>query len=196
MTATAQHNQLYIDLCLMGYGDAAQLFEMAVAMGVAVTDAPAAGAVVSMPNLAVLPAAAAIAALMSQPGYYPASDDQEPTAALVSGSVAVVPQVPQLPGVVVAEGQCLADLAMEYQGDVLALWPLAVSQGKSMTDLLQPGSRVTIPDSSLTTLQKKLINLLAMPYNKPASQLDIDGPPLTEKAEGIDYWYLYEYIVQ
>lgn len=196
MNVTAQHSQQYVDVCLMAYGDAAELFGLAVALNVAITDAPESSEVMNVPDLEVLPAAAALAALFSSNGNYPSSADMAPTAGLISGSVALALQPVKLPGVEIVEGQCLVDLCMEYMGDALGLWPLALHGNKSITELLQAGNRMELPTQATTALQRKIIKLLAEPYNKPASQLDIDGPPLTEKAEGIDYWYLYEYVVQ
>jgi hypothetical protein len=80
---------------------------------------------------------------------------------------------------------------MQETGIANNLYELAVLNGLSITQVMQLDENV----KTVEAVSKKIVKLFAGAH-KPASSFDEDGPPETVKLEGIDYWYVWEYVVQ
>jgi hypothetical protein len=196
MQITVKHNQDVSDVALLVYGNAEKLFETAAVQSISITDDLLAGEVLLYDDPDLQAAQRRISELLARPMNIPASADAMPMMAGITGTVVLVPMSNNLPGEVVRPKQCLVDMAMQHLGNTNDLFGLAASLGFSMTEALTAGDRLLMPGKELTRIERALNVLLNRAYNIPASDMDADGPPQTEILEGIDYWYVWEYVVR
>lgn len=86
--------------------------------------------------------------------------------------------------IIVQPGQTLPDIAIQYCGD-LAAWPsIASLNGLNITDVIEAGMSLMIPQP----IKKNIVEAFANKGVVPASG--------SNALEGIDYWMvLYEFIV-
>lgn len=90
------------------------------------------------------------------------------------------------------EGQALVDIAMEYCGDALRVFELADLNNISVTQELQPGTSLIIPDSEIDKI--KIIAAFTNEGLHPASKEDEFED---SDFDGVDYWIIEEdFIVQ
>ena len=93
----------------------------------------------------------------------------------------------------VGEGQTLIDIAMQYCGDALRVFDVADLNGLQITDDLEPGSELKVPDAAIE--KRAVVIEFSRLSLFPASIEDID--PGDEQLEGIDYWAIDDdFIVQ
>lgn len=191
-----QRGQALIDMAMQYQGDSTALFSLAVQQGLGITDALTPGDAVIRGSISNLTAAqkAVIRTLSTR---QPASDGWSNTAT-GGGVLNYVVPVPNPPkGVRVERGQCPVDLAMQHLGSASFIFPMAAGLGLNITESLTPGDYYKVETATNAPAElKKMIRLLNEKRNIPASDINKDGPPLTVKLEGIDYWFLYEYEVQ
>lgn len=85
----------------------------------------------------------------------------------------------------VLKNQTLVDIAMQELGDASGAITLAVMNGKKVTDFLDSGETIQVPDYDIE--KRHLVNLFQDDSNKPASgdNLDIYG-----SKQGIGYWFI------
>lgn len=90
--------------------------------------------------------------------------------------------------------QCFIDLAMQHMGNAEAGLQLALSNGRSITELLTAGTLFPTPpviEPNVVELfrTQKAVPASVLPYGSPHS----DEPP----GEGIGFWYLEnDFIIQ
>lgn len=74
--------------------------------------------------------------------------------------------------VAVLSGQSLYDIAIQYTGDVLNTYAIALVNGKSVTDSLAVGELIMIPDG--LTIAIKEVNYLSSLGILPATGITVD----------------------
>jgi len=86
----------------------------------------------------------------------------------------------------IGEGQCLADVAMQYCGDAEVMFEISALNGVGITEGLVPGTALFVPDYAIDKT-----NIFAAFRDNglvPASiEFDTDG-----LLDGIDYWIIEE----
>ena len=92
----------------------------------------------------------------------------------------------------VSEGQTLLDIAMQYCGDVSKAMEVALLNGLNLTDDLQVGGWLMVPD--VEPEKRLIVEKLKAEKVQPAS---LDFIQTTTSDDGIDYWSIEEdFIVQ
>jgi hypothetical protein len=91
--------------------------------------------------------------------------------------------------VTVSYGQTWLDIAMQEMGDVERSIELAQLNGRSITDPLEAGEVLIVPD--FDSAKKSIVQLLRNKANNPASGDTLIGAdPDTGGNEGIEFWAL------
>jgi hypothetical protein len=91
--------------------------------------------------------------------------------------------------VTVSYGQTWFDIAMQEMGDVERTIELAQLNGRSITDPLEAGEVLMVPD--FDSAKKSIVQLLRNKANNPASgDTLIAVDPDTGSNEGIEFWAL------
>lgn len=94
--------------------------------------------------------------------------------------------------VTVLYGQTLIDIAIQELGDAARVFEIAELNDISLTDDLEAGSTLLVPDWEKS--KRSIVQLFTDPANAPASA---DTDSLSNKNEGIDYWVLEnDFVVQ
>jgi hypothetical protein len=89
--------------------------------------------------------------------------------------------------VTVSYGQTWLDIALQELGDVERVVELVMLNGRSLTDNLQAGEVLTVPDFDAT--KRRLVKLFVNAANKPASGDSFTAQDNTVSAgEGIEFW--------
>lgn len=187
------NGQCLIDVCMLHTGTADQLYNLAAEQGLSITDALTPGIFINTGLESIDGFGELYKRLLSrqppasQPDTIPGDDKYGSWLLPVNNTEA------EVYGVKVQPLQCLADIAMQYLGSSEPLFGLATEQDLSITDFLGSGSYMLIKQP---VVQSKMVRYLNINPNQPASDMNDNTPPLSLKLEGIDYWYLNEYIVQ
>lgn len=88
----------------------------------------------------------------------------------------------------VSEGQTLLDIAVEYCGDINAMYAIADLNLKGITDDLITGELLMVPDAEVT--KADIAAMFLQPFLKPASAEDPEASEVA--AEGLEYWAIEE----
>ena len=88
--------------------------------------------------------------------------------------------------VTVSYGQTWLDIAMQELGDVERVMELTLLNGRSLTDSLQAGEVLNVPDFDVS--KRRLIQLFANSANKPASGESFNADDAVSIGEGIEFW--------
>ena len=86
----------------------------------------------------------------------------------------------------VLHNQSLLDIADMHTGTVLSAFAISVANGISLTDELEPGSELIIPDDVLTDAD--IQGYYKAKQVRPATALQPGDSP--EPLEGIGYWII------
>ncbi|MCZ2141064.1 MAG: hypothetical protein LC096_06680 [Bacteroidia bacterium] len=81
---------------------------------------------------------------------------------------------------IVEQGQCLVDMAIQYNGNALAIFDIALINGISLTEDIVPGQEL----KETAVLDNRIKNYFSK--ITPARGSDID----TLEQQGIGYWYI------
>ncbi|THU36919.1 hypothetical protein FAM09_18320 [Niastella caeni] len=91
--------------------------------------------------------------------------------------------------VTVSYGQTWLDIAMQELGDIERAIELARLNGRSVTDALEAGEILNVPD--FDTSKRSIVQLFRNSANKPASgEVLIAADGDTGGNEGIEFWAL------
>ena len=82
---------------------------------------------------------------------------------------------------IVEQGQCLVDMAIQYNGNALAIFDIALINGISLTEDIVPGQEL----KETAVLDNRIKNYFSK--ITPASGNDAD---LLVQPQGIGYWYI------
>lgn len=97
--------------------------------------------------------------------------------------------------ITVLHNQSLLDIAIQHTGDVTNAFALAVANGISVTDDLQPGADLVIPDD--ITTDADILNYYSAKGLQPATGITNNGSHVVEELDGIGYWIINRtFIVQ
>jgi hypothetical protein len=90
--------------------------------------------------------------------------------------------------ITVSYGQTWFDIAMQELGDIERTVELARINGRSITDALEAGEVLHVPDFDLA--KRDIIQLFSNSANKPASgdTAFLTQDPDTSGGEGIEFW--------
>jgi hypothetical protein len=88
--------------------------------------------------------------------------------------------------VTVSYGQTWIDIALQELGDVERLVELALVNGRSLTDNLQAGEVLDVPDYDIA--KRTLVQLFTNIANKPASGETLITQDTVSLGEGIEFW--------
>jgi hypothetical protein len=88
--------------------------------------------------------------------------------------------------VTVSYGQTWLDIAMQELGDVERVMELVLLNGRSLSDNLQAGEVLKVPDYDIS--KRKFIQLFANNANKPASGESFNADDAVAIGEGIEFW--------
>jgi hypothetical protein len=90
--------------------------------------------------------------------------------------------------VTVSYGQTWLDIAMQELGDMERAMELALLNDRSITDELQAGEELIVPDYDLE--KRSIIQLFRNAANKPASSDTFSAAEPDTTGEGIEFWAL------
>lgn len=192
----AIQGQMLVDMAMQLTGDASKLFALAVLNNRPITHNLVPGELPEANTGDLSAANLRLAQLLTQSDKRPASGDGLRPASIVSQSFVLRKLADAPTGKQVQRGQALVDLAMQYQGDASLLYSLAASLGMNITEQLTDGNYLAVVQQAADARKAKLVDMLNRPKDWPASDFDKDGPPISVKLDGIDYWYVWEYVVQ
>lgn len=88
--------------------------------------------------------------------------------------------------ITVLHNQSLLDIAIQHTGDVTNAFALAVANGISVTDDLQPGADLVIPDD--ITTDADILNYYSAKGLQPAT--GYTATAIAPELEGIGYWII------
>ena len=90
--------------------------------------------------------------------------------------------------VTVSYGQTWFDIAIQELGDIERTIELAQLNGRSITDVLEAGEELNVPD--FDSDQKDIVQLFTNNANKPASGESLLAADPETGNEGIEFWAL------
>ena len=97
--------------------------------------------------------------------------------------------------ITVLNNQSLLDIAVQYTGTIENAFKIAVANGLSLTDELQPGAQLIIPAD--VEMNSDVVNYFAGKGIQPATGFNFIESEITPELEGISYWILNKnFIVQ
>lgn len=181
-SATVQPGQSLLDISIQHCGSLEALGELARLNGLDVSATLTPGTVLRVPQVANK----RVRRILADLNVAPASSEDG------LGLEVVLPVVPvnisatyNVPGAIVQAGQSLADIAIQYLGNVSALPALAMLNGLAMTDQVEPGTRLQLPAAATPAV----VNYMSTGGFAPASNVQ-------DELEGIGYWGIeYDFIV-
>lgn len=180
--ATVQPGQSLLDIAIQHCGSLEALGELARLNGLDVSASLTAGDVLEIPE----PTNKRVRRILADFQIVPASSE-EPLG--ISVTLPVVPvnisATYNVAGAVVQAGQSLADIAVQYLGSVSAMPELAQLNGITITDELEPGTRLELP----SVVSQAVANYMNAGGYAPAANVQ-------DELEGIGYWGIeYDFIV-
>ena len=97
--------------------------------------------------------------------------------------------------VTVLHNQSLFDIAIRYTGTIENAFKIAVANGLSLTDNLEPGAQLIIPAD--VEMNNDVVSYFESKGIQPATGFDFNSEDITPELEGISYWILNKnFIVQ
>ena len=97
--------------------------------------------------------------------------------------------------VTVLHNQSLFDISIRYTGTIENAFKIAVANGLSLTDELEPGAQLIIPAD--VEMNNDIVNYFAGKGIQPATGFNYIESEITPELEGISYWILNKnFIVQ
>lgn len=180
--ATVQPGQSLLDIAIQYCGSLEALGELARLNGLDVSATLTAGDVLAVPEVANK----RVRRILADLGVVPASSEEG------LGLSVLLPAVPvnisatyNIPGAVVEAGQSLADIAIQYLGNISALPDMAQLNGLTITDQVEPGTRLQLP----AVVTPAVVTYMSTGGYAPASNVQ-------DELEGIGYWGIeYDFIV-
>ena len=96
--------------------------------------------------------------------------------------------------VTVSYGQTWLDIALQELGDMERVIELALLNDRAITDDLQAGEELMVPDFDST--KRDIVQLFGNSANKPASGDTFIAAEPDSNGEGIEFWALeYDFVV-
>ena len=97
--------------------------------------------------------------------------------------------------ITVLNNQSLFDISIRYTGTIENAFKLAVANGLSLTDELESGAQLIIPED--VQMNNDVVNYFAAKGIQPATGFEFDDIEIILVLEGISYWILNKnFIVQ
>lgn len=97
--------------------------------------------------------------------------------------------------VTVLYNQSLFDISIRYTGTIENAFKIAVANGLSLTDELEPGAQLIIPED--VEMNSDVVSYFAGKGIQPATGFEFYDIEITPELEGISYWILNKnFIVQ
>ena len=97
--------------------------------------------------------------------------------------------------VTVLHNQSLFDISIRYTGIIENAFKIAVANGSSLTDELEPGTQLIIPAD--VEMNNDVVSYFSAKGIQPATGFEFDDIEITPELEGISYWILNKnFIVQ
>ena len=97
--------------------------------------------------------------------------------------------------ITVLNNQSLFDISIRYTGTIENAFKIAVANGLSLTDEIEPGAQLIIPAD--VEMNNDVVNYFAAKGIQPATGFEFDDIEITPELEGISYWILNKnFIVQ
>ena len=90
--------------------------------------------------------------------------------------------------ITVSYGQTWLDIALQELGDMERVIELAQLNGRAITDELQAGEELIVPDFDLE--KRSIVQLFRNAANKPASGDTFSAAEPGSTGEGIEFWAL------
>jgi hypothetical protein len=90
----------------------------------------------------------------------------------------------------VLNGQSLFDIAIQAAGSIEAVFDIALANGISITDELQPGTVLVIP----AVLNRRIADYYRVNDIHPATEISANDATLLH--DGVEFWFLeYDFII-
>lgn len=97
--------------------------------------------------------------------------------------------------ITVLNNQSLFDISIRYTGTIENAFKIAVANGLSLTDDLEPGAQLIIPED--VEMNNDVVNYFAAKGIQPATGFEFNDIEITPELEGISYWIINEnFVVQ
>lgn len=97
--------------------------------------------------------------------------------------------------ITVLNNQSLFDIAIRHTGTIENAFKIAVANGLSLTDELEPGAQLLIPED--VEMNNDVVSYFGAKGIQPATGFEYNDLEITPELEGISYWILNKtFIVQ
>jgi len=185
-----ESGQTLLDIAVQELADTERLFEIANINELSITDLLTPGNFVVVPDFA--PDKKKIVRIFLESANKPASEIESHDSGLIDlfkYSLAASPFgiYNGLKQVRIESGQSLIDIVIQEVGDAERLFEIAGINEMGITDLLNPGSVILVPDYAQD--KKAIVLVFSDPSIKPASESI--GSNIDSELGGISYWGIY-----